>query len=87
MPVIVVGDFNLLPDTSSIKLLNNKLINLVDLYNIKTTRPDFYNKQFDNNIVCDYIFINDKIIVNNFKVINNNISDHLPLLLDFDIIN
>lgn len=85
IPVIVVGDFNLLPSTESIKILNNQLINLIEKYNIKSTRPNFDDGLDTGNIVCDYIFVNDKVKVNDFKVINTDISDHLPLLLDFDI--
>ena len=83
--VIVVGDFNLLPSTESIKILNSELINLIDKYDIKSTRPNFDDGLDNGNIVCDYIFVNDKVKVNSFKVINTDISDHLPLLLDFDI--
>lgn len=85
IPVIVVGDFNLLPDNESIKILNNELINLIDNYNIKSTRPNFDDGLDKGNLVCDYIFVNDKVKVNDFKVIDCNISDHLPLLLDFNI--
>ena len=85
VPVIVVGDFNLLPNTESIKILNNELINLIDGYGIKSTRPNFDDGLDSGNIICDYIFVNDKVKVNDFKVINTDISDHLPLLLDFDI--
>lgn len=85
IPVIVVGDFNLLPNTESIKMLNNKLTNLIDKYSIKSTRPNFDDGLDTGNIVCDYIFVNDKIKVNDFKVIKTNISDHLPLLLDFEL--
>ena len=85
IPVIVVGDFNLLPDTESIKILNDKLINLIEEYNIKSTRPTFDDGLDVGNLVCDYVFVNDKIVVNDLKVINSNISDHLPIILDFDI--
>ena len=85
IPSIVIGDFNLLPESDSIKLLNQKLINLIEKYNIKSTRPSFDDGLDVGNIVCDYIFINNKVSVNNLKVINTNISDHLPLLFDFDI--
>ena len=85
IPVIVVGDFNLLPDSESIKLLDNELINLIKVYDIKSTRPSFDDGLDTGDVVCDYIFVNDKVKVNDFKVINTNISDHLPLVLDFDI--
>lgn len=79
IPCIVVGDFNLLPDTESIKLIEDKMLNLVNLYGVKTTRPA------PEELVCDYIFINDKIKLKDFGVLNSNISDHLPLILDFEI--
>ena len=75
----------MLPNTDSIKMLNNKLTNLIDKYNIKSTRPNFDDGLDKVNMVCDYIFVNDKVIVKNLMVIESNISDHLPLLLDFDI--
>lgn len=86
IPCIVVGDFNLLPNSQSIEMIDEKMINLIKEYNIKSTRPTFDDGLDKGDHVCDYIFVNDKIKVNDFKVINNNISDHLPLILDFDII-
>ena len=85
IPCIVLGDFNLLPETESIKLINNKMINLINKYNIKTTRPTFDDGLDKGNLVCDYIFVNDKIKVNDFRVLESDISEHLPLLLDFEI--
>lgn len=86
IPCIVLGDFNLLPNTQSIQMLDDKMNNLIDTYQIKTTRPTFNDGLDKGNIVCDYIFINDKINVDDFRVLENNTSDHLPLILDFEII-
>lgn len=85
IPSIVTGDFNLIPDTESITKIGIKMINLIEKYNIQSTRPTFNDSLDKGNIVCDYIFVNEKVKVNNFKVINSNVSDHLPLILDFDI--
>lgn len=85
IPCIVVGDFNLLPDTTEIKQLSERLTNLIDKYNIKSTRPDFDDGLDTGNMVCDYIFVNDKVKVNNFFVIISDVSDHYPLVLDFEI--
>jgi len=85
IPCIVVGDFNLLPDTQEIKSLSSKMHNLIERFNIKSTRPEIDYGLDKGNMVCDYIFVNDKVEVNNFHVINSNISDHLPLILDFSI--
>lgn len=80
IPCIITGDFNLRPNTKSIRILSKSMINLIEKYNIKSTRP--INEEIS---VCDYIFVNNQVKVNDFKVLNCNISDHLPLILDFDI--
>ena len=58
---------------------------IIARFNIKSTRPEFDNGLDKGNMVCDYIFVNNKVKVNDLSVINSNISDHLPLILDFDI--
>ncbi len=87
IPTIIVGDFNLFPETKSIGILNKEFKNLIDEYGIQSTRPNFNDGTDKGTNVVDYIFVNDKIKVNNFEVININISDHLPLILDFDILD
>ncbi len=84
-PVIICGDFNLFPDTESMRVLKENYRCLVDEYKIDTTRPKSNElSQLSRNVV-DYIFVSKGIKVNNFEVIDTDASDHLPLLLDFDI--
>ncbi|MFA6524643.1 MAG: endonuclease/exonuclease/phosphatase family protein [Patescibacteria group bacterium] len=85
IPTIIVGDFNLFPETKSIKMLDKKFRNLIKENKIKSTRPKFNDGTDKGENVVDYIFINDQIKVNKFEVFNTTISDHLPLILDFDI--
>lgn len=85
LPTIITGDFNLFPETESIQIINKNFTNLIDKFGIKTTRPDFKDNIDVGNNVVDYIFVNSKIKVNDFGVIHTDISDHLPLYLDFDI--
>ncbi len=84
-PTIIVGDFNLLPHSESIKMLESHFINLCQTHNIKTTRPNFDDGLDSGNNVVDYIFISKDIKVNKLDVVNTDISDHLPLILDFDV--
>ena len=84
-PTILAGDFNLAPDTESVAIVNKQLTNLISKYNIKYSRPDFADRVDRGLNVVDYVFVNNKIKVNDFKVIDTHISDHLPLVLDFDI--
>ena len=80
--VILCGDFNLAPESDSIKLINGNLNNLSVKYSLKTTRSKLTYK----NEVCDYIFASNDIKVNSFAMDDTIISDHNALILDFDLI-
>ncbi len=84
-PTIIVGDFNLFPDTESMKVFKDDFMSLVDKYNISTTRPKSNELSNLKRNVVDYIFVSNQIKVNSFEVLNTDISDHLPLSLDFDL--
>lgn len=78
--VVLCGDFNLLPDTESIKILENAgFINLVTEYRITSTRTSYYTKP---EKFADYIFVNKSVTVKNFKVLPDEVSDHSPLCVE-----
>ncbi len=79
---ILCGDFNLLPDTESIKLFESHgLRNLIKEYEIISTRTSFYKKPEKH---ADYIFVTKGVEVKDFKVLPEEISDHAPLFLEFE---
>lgn len=82
---ILTGDFNLLPETQSIKIFEGKFRNLIKEFNIKKTRsnlsPFFGTSDFQK--FADYTFVSDDVNVTDFKVPNVSISDHLPMILEF----
>ncbi len=78
--VIFTGDLNLLPESPSLDRLNNSMNNLCITRDVKTTR-NFTS--FKSIQVCDYIFVNDKIQVEDFKVHDDVVSDHNMLELSF----
>ena len=79
-PFVVVGDFNLRPDTESIKILENLgLHNLITEYKIVSTRTSLYTKP---ELFADYAFVSDGIEVLDFKVLPDEVSDHAPLYLE-----
>ena len=84
-PSIICGDFNLFPDTESIKILKDSFRSLVDEYKIMFTRPKSNELSVAKRNVVDYIFVSEEIEVKTFKVIDSDVSDHLPLLLEFSI--
>ena len=77
---IICGDFNLLPDTNSIKMIEVNFRNLIKEFGIKSTRSNLYTKE---TRYSDYLFVDKKIKVENFSVVDIEVSDHLPLLLEF----
>jgi endonuclease/exonuclease/phosphatase family metal-dependent hydrolase len=84
---IIGGDFNLLPNTRSVRLFEeNGYHNLIEDYSIDTTRnqlswQNYPNKQY----YADYVFINQETNVTQFVVPKNEISDHLPLILHIEV--
>lgn len=85
IPTIIVGDFNLLPSTPSVKIIDAHYRNLVREYDIQTTTPDFRDEIDEGGRAIDYIFVSDQVKVKDFRVVDTNISDHLPLVLEFDL--
>lgn len=97
-PRIIGGDFNLLPETKSIKMFEEAgYRNLIVEFKIKTTRNRFAWEQakrqvkeegkkfFGRQYFADYVFVSPEVKVLNFEVPALEISDHLPLILDFEV--
>ncbi len=82
--IIMVGDFNLLPSTESIRMIELfGLRNLITEYGIVDTRTEYYKKELR---YADYVFVSSGITVNTFKVLPDVVSDHAPLQLNFSIL-
>lgn len=84
-PVIIAGDFNLFPNTPSMEVFSDDFISLVNEYNIFTTRPNHNELSHLQRNVVDYILVSKDVKINSFEVVNTDVSDHLPLVLDFEI--
>lgn len=79
---VLCGDFNLLPDTESVAILEKGMRNLIKEHGITSTRSHFYDKEPK---FADYIMVSPEIKVKDFRVLQDPVSDHLPLYLDFSI--
>jgi endonuclease/exonuclease/phosphatase family metal-dependent hydrolase len=77
---ILCGDFNLLPETQSIKILEDGMRNLIKEYGIRSTRNDYYQKK---DPYADYVFVSGEVNVKSFRTLPVAVSDHLPLYLEF----
>ena len=78
--IVLCGDFNLHPETESLKMLEENMINLIKTYGVTSTRSHYYTKE---EKFADYILVSSDIKVTEFKVIQEPVSDHLPLWLEF----
>ena len=81
-PRILCGDFNLRPETKSIKILEENMRNLIVEYGITSTRSKLHKR---TNKYADYVMVSPDIKINRFEAMDEHVSDHLPLLLDFSV--
>lgn len=80
--IVFCGDFNLLPETKSMLMLEDAgLRNLIAEYGITSTRTPLYAKE---EKFADYILVSKGIAVKGCKVLPDVVSDHAPLYLEFD---
>lgn len=81
-PKILCGDLNLRPETTSLQMLKEEMLDLIEVYKIASTRSNHYPKKNEQPF-ADYVFTCPKITVKNFAVLEDEVSDHSPLLLEF----
>ncbi|MBI5734081.1 MAG: endonuclease/exonuclease/phosphatase family protein [Candidatus Kerfeldbacteria bacterium] len=78
-PLMLAGDFNVTPETKSIKMLNQHYRNMTKKFGIITTLPGRKIMAIDN------FFINHKIKPLALQTYQTTISDHLPLVFEFNL--
>ncbi len=88
---IVMGDFNLMPDTESIRMFESSgYRNLIREYKIVTTRgtrmralfPEYEHGPYGFQEFADYAFVTPGVTVRSFEVPDIPVSDHLPMILE-----
>ncbi len=85
-PKILCGDFNLLPDTQSLKMLEGHgMRNLIKEFGVTNIRTPLYTRGATSGLYADYILVSPEIQVNDFKILPDVVSDHAPLFLDFEV--
>lgn len=86
-PVIIGGDFNVFPDTESIRTFSdNGYEDLIRRYNITNTRNRYAWERFPDTpqYYSDYVFARGGLLVRQFTVPDTLISDHLPMILEVE---
>ena len=76
---ILCGDMNIKPDSKSLAILADGNRDLIKEYGITSTRSVSKGR----SEVVDYVVVSLEINVTAFEVLNDDISDHLPLMLQF----
>jgi endonuclease/exonuclease/phosphatase family metal-dependent hydrolase len=77
--VILLGDYNLNPETQSLAILTQGRRNLISEYSIATTRSALYTKPLP---YADYAIVSPDIVIKSFAVPYTEASDHLPLVVE-----
>lgn len=79
---ILCGDFNMLPEMASYRVLTDGMDDHVSMNAIPTTRSRLY-AHIAKAPHSDYILSSPDLRPTKFEVLPDIVSDHLPLILDF----
>lgn len=66
------------------QIIEKGMNNLIRTHNIDSTRTSLYSKE---EKYADYVLISPEIVVKNFERLSDEVSDHSPLFLEFDILS
>lgn len=86
-PILIGGDFNVLPETESIRTFErNGYHDLIKDFGITTTRNRVSWEKYPDNpqYYSDYVFVKGDIRASAFSVPQNEISDHLPMMVEIE---
>lgn len=87
-PVLLAGDFNILPESETISLIEKQLVSvfkdeLTTSFNV--TRKNLLLSPGYANSVVDMFFVSKELIVQNHYCPQVDISDHLPLVVELSL--
>lgn len=87
-PFVFTGDFNLDPDQPTIQKVNKLARNLTTENKVSNTlnpRTHRAKHLFPKGAAVDYIFVSPDIKINNFSVVEEDLSDHFGLIVEIEI--
>ena len=93
LPLILMGDLNLEPDSKEVNFLQNHYKDSKEVANLVFGPEGTYNAyNFDKPVTrrIDYIFVSEDIKVKKYAVLSDNLelrypSDHLPVLVKLEL--
>lgn len=84
---ILGGDFNLMPDTESIRMIERAdMRNLIKEYKVADTRGAIAHERYpehNRQYFADFAFVSPDVNLTNFTIPQVEISDHLPLVVEW----
>lgn len=81
---VICGDFNMVLDVKSMEILEEGMQNLIRDNNIVCTRSSLYRHIDEATNYSDYILVSKDLKVGDFKVLDIEVSDHLPLVVEIE---
>lgn len=81
-PLILCGDLNVIYESEAMRVFDGWMKSLPVEYGAKSTLTGLNIKR---DVVCDHILVNDKVVVENFKVDDAVVSDHCPLVAQIGV--
>ena len=81
-PLLFAGDLNVIPESPAMRPFDGVLRDLIASHAIKTTLSSLKNI---GDIPCDHVLVNDAVNVRTLYTVETIVSDHKPLVLEFDI--
>ncbi len=84
-PFILSGDFNVTPDSKIVKMIEKFGDNLTTANNIPTTLNSKLHRFPNLSYAVDYIFIPKNTKYGNFKLIDEDLSDHYGLFAEIEL--
>lgn len=87
-PVFLAGDFNVVPNTKTISLIEEKLVNVFK-DELKTSfnvpRKDLVRDPGFATAVVDMVFVSKNIRVLSHNCLDVDVSDHLPFIVEIEL--
>lgn len=81
-PLVLAGDLNVIAQAPAMRVFDNWLKDLTATYNVRDTLTEFGKVR---NVPCDHILVSKEARVKTFSVSPVLVSDHTPLILEFDL--
>ena len=87
LPLIIAGDFNHSPESQALQVFDGWLTNAITQTDAQTTLSGLKFPAQEVQVVCDHVLYNDQVMVKQVEVSQELISDHYPVIFEFELGN